>query len=73
MSLWSLIRVVLLAIPSFGYWANGAQAHLHISAGETLGDVAEATGSARFPSRYGGLTMPGNIRHTEHRARESDI
>lgn len=73
MSLWGHICVVLLAIPSFGFLANSAQAHLHVSAGETLGDVAEATGSARFPSRYGGLTMPGNIRHTERRARGSDI
>jgi len=47
MRMWSLLRVVLLAIASLGYLANGAQAHLHISTGETLNLMLCGTGSAK--------------------------
>ncbi len=62
MSLWSLIRVVLLAVASLGYLANGAQAHLHVSAGETLNLMLCGTGSAKSVS----IDLPGDpIEETE--------
>jgi len=62
MRLWSLIRVALLAIASFGYLANGAQAHLHVSTGETLNLMLCGTGSAKSVS----IDLPGDpIEETE--------
>lgn len=58
MSAWHLFRVLLLALASLGYLANGAQAHIHTMAGETLDLMlcGAGTGSARSIS----LEIPGN-------------
>lgn len=58
MSVWGLCRTLLLVLASLGYLANGAQAHVHISAGETL-DLAmcgAGTGSTRSIS----MEIPGD-------------
>lgn len=62
MRFWSLIRVALLAIASLGYLANGAQAHVHVSAGETLNLMLCGTGAAKSVS----IDVPGDpIEETE--------
>lgn len=62
MRFWSLIRGALLAIASLGYLANGAQAHVHVSAGETLDLMLCGTGAAKSVS----IEVPGSpIEETE--------
>lgn len=40
------LRTMLLALAAFGYLANGAQTHLHLSTGESLTLMLCGTGSA---------------------------
>ena len=47
MLLWSAFRIALLALASLGYLANGAQAHLHVSGGETLEVMLCGSGNSR--------------------------
>ena len=62
MSFWRLFRALLLAVASLGYLANGAQAHLHISQGETLDLMMCGTSANRTVS----LEIPGHpIEETE--------
>ena len=59
---WSVFRTLLLALASFGYLANGAQAHLSVSQGETLDLMMCGTGSAKTIA----LEIPGDpIEETE--------
>ena len=46
---------MLLALASLGYLANGAQAHLHVSNGESMDLMLCSTGSARTIS----IEIPG--------------
>ena len=62
MTLCSAFRKVLFAIASFGYLANGAQAHLNVSSGETLNLMLCGTGTAKSIS----IELPGDpIEETE--------
>lgn len=55
-------RILLLAIASFGYLANGAQAHLMISQGEHLDLMLCSTGETRTIT----LELPGDpVEETE--------
>lgn len=45
--MWSICRVFLLTIASFGYFANGAQAHVHITPGGTLSVAMCSTDHSR--------------------------
>ncbi len=56
---WTVFRTLLLALASLGYLANGAQAHLHISNGETMDLMLCGTGSARTIS----IEIPGEPIH----------
>lgn len=62
MKAWSGIRLLLLALASFGYMANGAQAHVSVHAGETLNLMLCGTGSTKMVE----LELPGQpIEETE--------
>lgn len=62
MRLWSHLRTLLVAIACLGYLANGAQAHLSVSSGDTLDLMLCGTGSAKPVS----LQLPGEpIEETE--------
>ena len=50
-----LFRILLLAVAAFGNFANGAQAHLKITQGETLSLMLCSTDSTRTVT----LDMPG--------------
>lgn len=59
---WTFLRTLLLALASFGYLANGAQAHLHVSGSESMDLMMCSTGSARTIS----IEIPGEpIQETE--------
>lgn len=45
MAAWRVLRTLLLVLASFGYLANGAQAHVRISAGESLDLMLCSTGT----------------------------
>lgn len=47
MAVWSIFRFLLLAIASFGYFANGAQAHVHITPGGTVSVMMCSTDHSR--------------------------
>ena len=47
MYLLTALRIILLAVAAFGYLANGAQAHLKISKGESLSLMLCSTDSVR--------------------------
>ena len=47
MTIWSIFRVFFLMIASFGYFANSAQAHVHISPGGTISVLMCSTDHAR--------------------------
>ncbi|MEO1324281.1 MAG: hypothetical protein AAFV59_14875 [Pseudomonadota bacterium] len=78
MTMWSIFRVLLLAIASLGYFANGAQAHVHISPGGTISVMMCSTDHARtiemeLPSQpveetedtcCGDCTSTGDVRFT---------
>jgi len=62
MIFWSALRLVLFAIASLGYLANGAQAHVNISSGETLNLMLCGTGTAKSIS----FDLPGDpVEETE--------
>lgn len=62
MTLLSVLRMFLFAIASFGYLANGAQAHVSVSSGETLNLMLCGTGTAKSIS----IELPGDpIEETE--------
>lgn len=53
---WSSLRLLILFAAAFGYFANGAQAHLSISSGETLNLQMCTTGSSHTIT----LDLPGD-------------
>ena len=62
MKFWSVLRTALFALASLGYLANGAQAHVNVSAGETLNLMMCGSGTAKPIA----LQLPGNpIEETE--------
>ncbi|MFN3212242.1 MAG: hypothetical protein ACE37M_03995 [Henriciella sp.] len=47
MRFWTYLRLLLLIAASLGYFANGAQAHVRITPGETVSLLMCSTGSNR--------------------------
>ena len=47
MRFWTFLRLLLLIAASFGYFANGAQAHVSITPGETVSLLMCSSGSNR--------------------------
>jgi hypothetical protein len=55
MNLFTALRILLLTVAAFGYLANGAQAHLKITSGESLSLMLCSTDSPRTVT----LNLPG--------------
>lgn len=55
MQIWSYLRALLLIAATLGYVANGAQAHMRISAGETLDLMMCSIGTTKVTQ----LEIPG--------------
>ena len=47
MRFWITLRILLLAAASLGYFANGAQAHVRITPGETISLMICSTGAKK--------------------------
>lgn len=63
MRVWMILRAILLVIASLGYFANGAQAHVHVSSGDAFEVMLCGSGTSRVMT----LDIPGEpIEETDH-------